>query len=564
MQDVRSKLLAAVVLLGAAAIAYATDGYSNTFVSLPPELTTWHQLGDPPATVGPPYLATIGGASAVAADVSYGAGYTSFDFGQFATNAGGLALAGAPVDITNGILRFRHQFDTTANPPGTDPMYAWFRLYAGTWDGSKWVFVNRVSYPFEAQVNGGWAEGMVNVMEPLEYYNANPFDWTHIYRIRIDYVWWNALLYSPATLAMDYIQIEKGAAPVANAGPDQQVNAQDCGPVAVTMNGSNSVAGAGSRANAVIASWEWSEGAQVLSNMGPIATDITLGPGVHTIKLKITCDDGVWDTDTASVTITAANLHPLPVSIPMTAQINYGGGDPLWDVIYLANYDTIWNMVIGSPDGTHIDLYGADWYWGPYVAIDRACYQTPIDLTTANLKLKFTARYFQDPETNSDPYTDAPIFVQTVDTAGKRVCWGIRWATQAPWNYPHYPDWTTAEMDFNPAGIDADSFWTDAGYDLTKMREVRFFGTDWAGGGFDYVEIKDLWIGLVSSYPLGDLNCDGLVNPFDIDPFVECLVSGTPTPPCSDCANADINKDGLVNPFDIDPFVECIINNGCL
>jgi len=63
---------------------------------------------------------------------------------------------------------------------------------------------------------------------------------------------------------------------------------------------------------------------------------------------------------------------------------------------------------------------------------------------------------------------------------------------------------------------------------------------------------------------LGDVNCDGLVNPFDIDPFVQCLVSGTPTAPCTSCQMADINGDGLVNPFDIDPFVECIINGGCL
>jgi hypothetical protein len=61
----------------------------------------------------------------------------------------------------------------------------------------------------------------------------------------------------------------------------------------------------------------------------------------------------------------------------------------------------------------------------------------------------------------------------------------------------------------------------------------------------------------------GDLNCDGLINAFDIDPFVQCLVSSTPTAPCTSCNNADINDDDVVNAFDIDPFVQCIIDGGC-
>jgi len=55
----------------------------------------------------------------------------------------------------------------------------------------------------------------------------------------------------------------------------------------------------------------------------------------------------------------------------------------------------------------------------------------------------------------------------------------------------------------------------------------------------------------------GDVNCDGLVNSFDLDPFISCLVSGTPYPGCS-CDRADINCDGTVNSFDIDPFVLCL------
>jgi len=60
---------------------------------------------------------------------------------------------------------------------------------------------------------------------------------------------------------------------------------------------------------------------------------------------------------------------------------------------------------------------------------------------------------------------------------------------------------------------------------------------------------------------VGDLNCDGLINAFDIDPFV--LAMSNPTeyeqqyPNCNYML-ADINRDGQVNAFDIDPFVELL------
>jgi hypothetical protein len=56
----------------------------------------------------------------------------------------------------------------------------------------------------------------------------------------------------------------------------------------------------------------------------------------------------------------------------------------------------------------------------------------------------------------------------------------------------------------------------------------------------------------------GDLNCDGAVNAFDIDPFVLALTDPTgyaaAFPDC-DQRLADANGDGAVNAFDIDPFV---------
>ena len=61
--------------------------------------------------------------------------------------------------------------------------------------------------------------------------------------------------------------------------------------------------------------------------------------------------------------------------------------------------------------------------------------------------------------------------------------------------------------------------------------------------------------------PVGDLNCDGKVNNFDIDPFVLALTNPTKYaqqfPNCNRLL-ADTNGDGAVNNFDIDPFVKLI------
>ncbi len=53
-----------------------------------------------------------------------------------------------------------------------------------------------------------------------------------------------------------------------------------------------------------------------------------------------------------------------------------------------------------------------------------------------------------------------------------------------------------------------------------------------------------------------DANCDGVVDAFDIEPFISLLVG--PGTPCSSCA-ADTNGDGAVDAFDIEPFINCLV-----
>jgi hypothetical protein len=75
--------------------------------------------------------------------------------------------------------------------------------------------------------------------------------------------------------------------------------------------------------------------------------------------------------------------------------------------------------------------------------------------------------------------------------------------------------------------------------------------------------LEDRPVGLdglhVFHFPTGDMNCDGAVNGFDIDPFVLVVSGDLDTyydqyPRC-DHMLGDCNGDGAVNGFDIDPFV---------
>ncbi len=82
----------------------------------------------------------------------------------------------------------------------------------------------------------------------------------------------------------------------------------------------------------------------------------------------------------------------------------------------------------------------------------------------------------------------------------------------------------------------------------------------WDGKGTG-TAVVDMGAYEFGSHAYGDLNCDGLVTPFDIDPFVLALVApevyAASYPGC-EAALGDINADGAVNPFDIDPLVRLL------
>lgn len=66
--------------------------------------------------------------------------------------------------------------------------------------------------------------------------------------------------------------------------------------------------------------------------------------------------------------------------------------------------------------------------------------------------------------------------------------------------------------------------------------------------------------------PDADMNCDHVVNNFDIDAFVLALLDAPAYAalyPGCDRANGDVNHDNALNNFDIDPFVTCVLQAGC-
>lgn len=59
----------------------------------------------------------------------------------------------------------------------------------------------------------------------------------------------------------------------------------------------------------------------------------------------------------------------------------------------------------------------------------------------------------------------------------------------------------------------------------------------------------------------GDTNCDGTINPFDVQPFIDALMDPggyAGTNPCCGIGSADVNGDGTLNPFDIQSFIELL------
>ena len=80
-------------------------------------------------------------------------------------------------------------------------------------------------------------------------------------------------------------------------------------------------------------------------------------------------------------------------------------------------------------------------------------------------------------------------------------------------------------------------------------------------GRMDEVQLPLTIASQCGGFEIGDLNCDGDVNAFDIEPFLIALFDPGQYPilyPNCDINLADINGDGSVNLFDIEPFLNLL------
>lgn len=194
-----------------------------------------------------------------------------------------------------------------------------------------------------------------------------------------------------------------------------------------------------------------------------------------------------------------------PVSLPMDAQINLGhtynsqspGGDAIYST-FTTNTISIFGPGVPEAEGFtrhRINGSGAGSWWYQYVDFNLAGITAPgagLNISAPGSIIQFDTRFFHDPEFNSNPYGDAPVFLRLYTYAANGETYlghrdySIVYATQGPWNNPPFPTWTTVV-------VDANAGYTDGGvFDPTNVSRVRWYGTNWTGQGFDFVDFKNL------------------------------------------------------------------------
>ncbi len=74
--------------------------------------------------------------------------------------------------------------------------------------------------------------------------------------------------------------------------------------------------------------------------------------------------------------------------------------------------------------------------------------------------------------------------------------------------------------------------------------------------GGDFELVGGFWAVAAAPCDPCDTDCDGMVNAFDIEPFLELLFDPKAVP-CDSCTG-DVDGNGDINSFDIEPFLECL------
>jgi len=130
----------------------------------------------------------------------------------------------------------------------------------------------------------------------------------------------------------------------------------------------------------------------------------------------------------------------------------------------------------------------------------------------------------------------------------------LRYRVTGPADAAEAIDWVQFVVE--PPAVGACCLSTSCDSNLTPEQCAYLGGTFFPGASCDLF----ICPGEETRCTQGDVNGDGLINAFDIDPFVGVLV-GQITDPDYMCS-ADTNGDGVVTAFDIDPFVALLAGAG--
>ncbi len=127
-------------------------------------------------------------------------------------------------------------------------------------------------------------------------------------------------------------------------------------------------------------------------------------------------------------------------------------------------------------------------------------------------------------------------------------------------------------------GADAEDVYLEPGDVYAVQREMTFTSPSWdtpedirivawVQDVGEFSDESEVFQAAVMPWPFeappetGDCNCDGMIDFFDIDPFVMAMTTPETyeaTYPDCDLSTADCNLDGIVDFFDIDPFIALI------
>lgn len=212
----------------------------------------------------------------------------------------------------------------------------------------------------------------------------------------------------------------------------------------------------------------------------------------------------VWLAGLILATSGPIGLGAVLVDVPMDAQINYGdtynSQSPNGDAIYVPpNLNGSISFRADEAEGYVRNNYNSGWYYGPYLDTNLAHITTPgtgLDLSHPCTRIEFDARVYQDAATNSNPYGDANIFVRIYTYAADGNTYlgyrdfGIVYGPNVNF-FPFgdwYPTWSHVVVFVNKSYSEGGTF------DVTNVSRLRFYGTDWSGGGFDFTDVKNLII----------------------------------------------------------------------